>query len=60
MLRLKFTGLSGELVVLAPMVDIEINVQSTGDARPEPTVTRPHRTVRCAKGTAGATVGFAK
>jgi hypothetical protein len=41
--------------------------RSTGDSWPEPTVTRPHRTVRCApdsarcaKGTEGSTVGFAK
>jgi hypothetical protein len=41
--------------------------RSTGDAWPEPTVTRPHRavqcapdSVQCAKGTKGSTVGFAK
>jgi hypothetical protein len=41
--------------------------QSTGDAWPEPTITRQHRTVRCApdsvrcaKGIEGSTVGFAK
>jgi hypothetical protein len=41
--------------------------RSTGDAWPEPTVTRPHRTIlcalniiRCAKGTEGSTVGFAR
>jgi hypothetical protein len=41
--------------------------RSSGDAWSEPTVTRPHRTVRCApdcvrcaKGTEGATVGFAR
>jgi hypothetical protein len=31
--------------------------RSAGDAWPEPTVTRPHQTVRCAKGTEGSTVG---
>jgi hypothetical protein len=60
MLQLNFTKLFGELAVLAPTVDSKINVQSMGDARPEPTVTRLHWIVRCAKGTAAATVGFAK
>jgi hypothetical protein len=34
--------------------------QSAGDAWPGPTVTWSHRTVRCAKGAEGATVGFAR
>jgi hypothetical protein len=34
--------------------------QSAGDVWPAPTVTRPHRTVRCAKGVVAATVGFAR
>jgi hypothetical protein len=59
-LRLKFTGLSSKPTTLAPTVGSVIDTQSTGDAWPEPTVTRPHRTVRCAKWTEGTTVGFAK
>jgi hypothetical protein len=34
--------------------------QSVRDAWPAPTVTRPHRTVWCAKETVAATVGFAR
>jgi hypothetical protein len=34
--------------------------QSAGDAWPAPTVTRPHQTVRCAKGAMAAMVGFAR
>jgi hypothetical protein len=34
--------------------------RSAGDVWLEPTVTRPHRTVRCAKGTKGSTIGFAR
>jgi hypothetical protein len=34
--------------------------RSAGDTWTEPTVTRPHRTVRCAKGTKGSTIGFAR
>jgi hypothetical protein len=34
--------------------------QSARDTWPAPTVTRPHRTVRCAKGAMAATVGFAR
>jgi hypothetical protein len=34
--------------------------QSAGDAWPEPTVSWSHRTVRCAKRTEGATVGFTR
>jgi hypothetical protein len=56
------TGLSGE-----PTVGSAIGVQSTGNAWLEPTVTRPHRTVRCApdsvwcaKWTEGSMVGFVK
>jgi hypothetical protein len=49
-LRLKFTGLSGVPATPAPTVGNEISVQSTGDAWPAPTVTRPHQTVRCATG----------
>jgi hypothetical protein len=67
MLWLKFTGLSDAPKVSAPTVDSAISAQSTGDAWPEPTVTRPHRTVRCAldivrcaQGTAATMVGFAK
>jgi hypothetical protein len=52
------TVLSGEPTAPAPTV---------GDVWPEPTVTRPHRTgrcapdsVRCAKGTEGSMVGFAR
>jgi hypothetical protein len=59
-LQLKFTGLFGEPTAPVPTVDNEISAQSTGDTWPEPTVTRPHRVVRCAKGAAAATVGLAK
>jgi hypothetical protein len=34
--------------------------RSTSDAWPKPTVIRPHRTVRCAKGTEGSTVGVTR
>jgi hypothetical protein len=67
---LKFTRLSGD----AP--DCPVSQQcprqwsaarSAGDAWLEPTVTRPHQTIRCApdsircaKGTEGSTVGFAR
>jgi hypothetical protein len=34
--------------------------RSAGDTWAEPTVTRPHRTVRCAKGTEGSIVEFAR
>ena len=34
--------------------------KSAGDAWPAPTVSWSHRTVRCAKGTEGAMVGFAR
>jgi hypothetical protein len=34
--------------------------QSDGDAWTSPTVTSPHRTIRCAKGTVAATIGFAR
>jgi hypothetical protein len=54
------TGLFGELEAPTPTVGSEINAQSMGDVWPVPTVTRPHQTVRCAKGTLAATVGFAK
>jgi hypothetical protein len=57
------TGLSGELTTTAPTVGSE----SAGDTWPGPTVTWSHRTVwcapdsvRCAKGTEGSTVGFAR
>jgi hypothetical protein len=67
MLRLKFTGLSGEPTTSEPTVGSAIDAQSTGDAWPEPMVTRPHRTVRCApdivrcaKWTEGSTIGFTK
>jgi hypothetical protein len=53
-------GLSGEPVAPAPTVVSEISAQSTGDTWPAPTVTKLHRTVRCAKGTLAATVDFAK
>jgi hypothetical protein len=66
-LRLKFTGLSGEPTSSTPTVGSAIDAQSTGDAWPDATVTRPHRAircapdcVRCAKGTDGSTVDFAK
>jgi hypothetical protein len=66
-LWLKFTRLSSEPTVSTPTVGSAISAQWTGDAWPEPTVTRPHRNVRCApdsvlcaKGTAGSTVSFAK
>jgi hypothetical protein len=52
------TRLSGVPTMSASTIDSAISAQSTSDAWPEPTVTRPHRTVRCAKGTAGATVGL--
>jgi hypothetical protein len=48
--RLKFTGLSGEPAAPAPTVGGEISAQSTSDAWPAPTVTRPHRTIQCATG----------
>jgi hypothetical protein len=61
------TRLSDAPKASSPTVDSAISAQSTGDAWPEPTITRPHRTVRCAldtvwcaQGTAAATVGFAK
>jgi hypothetical protein len=54
------TGLSGEPTTLAPTVGSEISAQSTSNAWPAPTVIRPHRTVRCAKGTLAAMVDFAK
>jgi hypothetical protein len=57
------TGLSGEPIAPTPTVGSTIN----GRHVTEPTVTRPHRTVwcapdsvRCAKGTEGSTVGFAR
>ena len=50
------TRLSGEPAALASTVGSE----SAGDVWPAPTVTRPHRTVRCAKGVVAATVGFAR
>jgi hypothetical protein len=66
-LRLKFTGLSGEPTALAPTVGSEIDAKSTGDAWPEPTITRPHRTVQyaldsvwCSKWVEGSMVGFTK
>jgi hypothetical protein len=46
-MRLKFTGPSGEPAVLAPTVGSAISAEAAGDAWPVPTVTRPHRTVRC-------------
>jgi hypothetical protein len=60
MLRLQFIGLSGEPTALVPTVGSAISTQSTCDAWPKPTVTRPHRTVRCAKGILATTVSFAK
>jgi hypothetical protein len=63
----KIHRLSGEPIAFTPTVGSVINVQSMGDAWPEPAVTRLHRTVRCApdsvrcaKGTKGSTVSFAK
>jgi hypothetical protein len=55
-----YTGLSDEPTTSAPTVDSAISAQSTGDVWPEPMVTKLHRTVRCAKGTMAATVGFIK
>ena len=37
-----------------------LTTQSARDAWPAPTVTRLHRTVRCAKGVVASTVGFAR
>jgi hypothetical protein len=54
------TGLFGASTASTPTVGSSISAKSTGDAWPEPTVTRPHRTVWCTKGTTDATVGFAK
>jgi hypothetical protein len=69
-LRLKFTGLSGgapDCLVSQQRPRQRSTARSAGDAWREPTVTRPHRTVRCAldsvwcaKGTKGSTVGFAR
>jgi hypothetical protein len=52
--------MSGEAPAPAPMIGSAINAQSAGDAWPTPTVTRPHRTVWCAKGVMAAMVGFAR
>jgi hypothetical protein len=67
---LKITGLSGgapDCPVSQQRPRQQSTLRSTGDAWLEPTVTRPHRTVwyapksvRCAKGTKGSTVGFAR
>jgi hypothetical protein len=67
---LKITGLSGDApdcLVSQQRPRQRSAVRSAGDAWPEPTVTKPHRTVRCApdsvrcaKGTEGSTVGFAR
>jgi hypothetical protein len=69
-LWLKFTRLSGgasDYPVSQQRPRQQPTTRSTGDAWPEPTVTRLHRTVRCAldsvrcaKETEGSTVGFAK
>jgi hypothetical protein len=45
MLRLKFTGLFVASTASAPTVNSAISAKSTGDAWPEPTVIKPHRTV---------------
>jgi hypothetical protein len=68
--RLKFTGLSGgapDYPVSHQCPRQRSAARSTGDTWAEPTITRPHRTVRCApesvrcaKGTKGSTVGFAR
>jgi hypothetical protein len=65
--QLKFTGLFGEPIASKPTVGCAIGAQSMGNAWPEPTVTRQHRTVRCApdsvrfaKWTEGSTVSFTK
>src|SRR5688572_20894080 len=67
MLRLKFTGPSGEPTMSVPTAGSAIDAQSPGDTWPEATVTRPHRTIRCApdnvrctKGTEDSTTGYAK
>jgi hypothetical protein len=50
------TGLYGEPTAPMPTVGSVISRRLMA----EPTVTMPHRTVRCAKGTEGSTVGFAR
>jgi hypothetical protein len=69
-LQLKFTGLSGgapDCLVSQQRLRQRSAARSAGDVWPEPTVTRPHRTVRCApdivqcaKGTKGSTTEFAR
>jgi hypothetical protein len=64
----KITGLSGgapDYSVSQQCPRQQSEARSASDAWPEPTVTRPHRTIRCApdtircaKGTKGSTVGF--
>jgi hypothetical protein len=60
---LKFTELSGgapDCPVSQQRPRQRSATRSAGDAWLEPTVTRPHRAVRCAMGTEGSTVGFAR
>jgi hypothetical protein len=47
------TGLSSEPAAPEPTISSAISVQSAHDAWPTPTVTRPHRIVRCATGLSG-------